>query len=33
LRPALQVFEEAAQTWDKLLDEWGYFEARFVGAK
>jgi hypothetical protein len=31
-RPALEVFKEAAQTWDRLLHEWGYFEARFVGA-
>ena len=31
LRPALEVFEEAAETWDRLLREWGYLEARFYG--
>ena len=30
-RPALEVFEEAAQTWDRWLRQWGYFEARYVG--
>jgi hypothetical protein len=28
-RPALEVFEEAAQTWDQLLRQWGYLEARW----
>ena len=27
-RSALEVFEEAARTWDQLLREWGYLEAR-----
>jgi len=29
-RPAFEVFEEAARTWDRLLRQWGYFEARYV---
>jgi hypothetical protein len=28
--PALKVFEEAAQTWDRLLREWGYLEAKLI---
>jgi hypothetical protein len=32
-RPALEVFDDAAQTWDRLLREWGFMEPRFVGAK
>jgi hypothetical protein len=30
-RPALDVFEEAAETWDRLLRDWGFAEARLVG--
>jgi hypothetical protein len=30
-RPALEVFEEAAQAWVRLLREWGYFEAELLG--
>jgi hypothetical protein len=29
-RSALEVFEDAARTWDQLLREWGYLEARYV---
>jgi hypothetical protein len=29
-RSALELFEEAARTWDQLLREWGYLEARYV---
>jgi len=32
-RPALEVFEEAAQTWDRLLRQWGYFEAQYVDGR
>ena len=31
LRPALEVFEEAAQTWNQLLRKWGWSEARWLG--
>jgi hypothetical protein len=31
LRPALEIFEEAEQTWYRLLREWGYFEAEMLG--
>jgi hypothetical protein len=29
-RPALEVFEEAARTWHRLLSDWGFVEGRFV---
>lgn len=29
-RPAVEVFEDALRDWDRLLREWGYFEAPFL---
>jgi hypothetical protein len=29
-RSALEVFEEAARTWDQLLRAWDYLEARYL---
>lgn len=29
-RPALEVFEEALEFWHRLLEQWGFAEARFI---